>query len=376
MTRFSRRLLDSFGTVLIFLLQAPVVTPFTFTPPCFSTRQRRVYIQGSVRVAHQDSNSRSLASFLISHPLQLHSSFYNDFDDLNDDDDDNNSSSSSNKSSDKDNADNDEDWYASLRERLNSLDARRKMQLQGWKSPPVQTQAVPIPGDWVRRVAMDTTTDSMTSRNRPYAIVGGASGSLYLLVGEGLMAYEDTLFQLGMDLTRSSTAQKEDIGEVAFVDRESGLERLHAEDRKDFFIERDGVRYAGNHLLIDLFGAKRLDDIKLMESAMKRCVEVAGATLLHIHLHHFTPNGGVSGVAVLSESHISVHSWPEADYAAFDVFMCGEAKPELAVEVLREAFSARDVVVRSYRRGEEMDELEWKASAARKAPLRVAQKAA
>ena len=177
------------------------------------------------------------------------------------------------------------------------------------------------------------------------------------------MAYNDTLFQLGMDLTRSSTAQKEDLVEtIAPV--------AHHEDRKDFFIERDGVRFAGTHLIIDLFGAKRLDDLKHIERTLKRCVEVAGATLLHIHLHHFTPNGGVSGVAVLSESHISIHSWPEANYAALDVFMCGEAKPHLAINVLKEAFGATDVVVKEHLRGEELEQLKWQAASAKKAPVR------
>jgi S-adenosylmethionine decarboxylase len=177
------------------------------------------------------------------------------------------------------------------------------------------------------------------------------------------MAFNDTLFQLGMDLTRSSTAQKEEpIRAQAPV---------APEERKDFFIERDGVRFAGTHLIIDLFGAKRLDDLKHIERTLKRCVEVAGATLLHIHLHHFTPNGGVSGVAVLSESHISIHSWPEADYAALDVFMCGEAKPQLAVPVLKEAFGARDVVVKEHLRGEELEQIEWQKGAGRKRPARV-----
>jgi S-adenosylmethionine decarboxylase len=184
------------------------------------------------------------------------------------------------------------------------------------------------------------------------------------------MAYADALFQLGMDLTRSSTAQEEDNGDTAHVAHEAVSVPSH-EDRKDFFIERDGVRFAGNHLIIDLFGARRLDDLKHIERTLKRCVEVAGATLLHIHLHHFTPNGGVSGVAVLSESHISIHSWPEANYAALDVFMCGEAKPHLAIEVLREAFGASDVVVKEHKRGEELDQLNWKAAAERQAPVRV-----
>lgn len=176
------------------------------------------------------------------------------------------------------------------------------------------------------------------------------------------MAYEDALFQLGMDLTRSSTAQKED----SVVDAHCAHH-----DRNDFFIERDGVRFAGHHLLIDVFGGARLDDLKHIENTLKRCVEVAGATLLHIHLHHFTPNGGVSGVAVLSESHISIHSWPEADYAALDVFMCGDAKPELCVDVLKQAFAARDVVVKPFKRGEELDELEWSSAAGKQAPVRL-----
>ena len=176
------------------------------------------------------------------------------------------------------------------------------------------------------------------------------------------MAYDDALFQLGMDLTRSSTAQEEDL----FATTRDDV----CDDRKDFFVERDGVRFAGTHLIIDLFGARRLNDLKWVEETLKRCVEVAGATLLHIHLHHFTPNGGVSGVAVLSESHISIHSWPEADYAALDVFMCGEAKPHLAIEVLREAFEADDVVVKEHMRGEELEELKWQSAASRDAPVR------
>ncbi len=185
------------------------------------------------------------------------------------------------------------------------------------------------------------------------------------------MAYDDTLFQLGMDLTRSSTAQKEDPIVTARTAHSAEPARGQLEDRKDFFIERDGVRFAGSHLIIDLFGARRLDDLRHIERTLKRCVEVAGATLLHIHLHHFTPNGGVSGVAVLSESHISIHSWPEADYAALDVFMCGEAKPHLCVDVLRDAFEAREVVVKEHQRGEELAEIKWRSAAAKKAPLRA-----
>ena len=125
-----------------------------------------------------------------------------------------------------------------------------------------------------------------------------------------------------------------------------------AEQRDDHFALRNGVRCAGVHLIIDLHGARGLDDIDLIEATLRRCVAAAQATLLHIHLHHFQPNG-VSGVAVLAESHISIHTWPDAGYAALDVFMCGRASPDACVPVLREAFAARRVEVNEILRGQE-----------------------
>ena len=127
-------------------------------------------------------------------------------------------------------------------------------------------------------------------------------------------------------------------------------EYLHDEE-KDHFIQRNGVEFAGTHLLLDLYEASHLDDIDHIEQAMRDIVSSCGATLLHIHLHHFSPSGGVSGVAVLAESHISVHTWPERDYAAFDVFMCGDAEPENAVPVLKRAFFPRRIEVSEELRG-------------------------
>ncbi len=124
-----------------------------------------------------------------------------------------------------------------------------------------------------------------------------------------------------------------------------------AEDRPDHFAVRNGVRCAGVHLIVDLHGAERLDDIEHIETTLRRCVEAARATLLHMHVHHFQPNG-VSGVAVLAESHISIHTWPEAGYAALDVFMCGSADPDKCIPVLREAFSAKRVGVNEILRGQ------------------------
>lgn len=155
----------------------------------------------------------------------------------------------------------------------------------------------------------------------------------------------NALFQLGTGLGTPGTARKEDfkVATPASVD---------SEERHDHFVVRNGVRCAGVHLIVDLYEAERLDDIDHIEDALRRCVAAAGATLLHIHLHHFEPNGGVSGVAVLAESHISIHSWPENGYAALDVFMCGKAKPEACVPVLREAFRPGRIAVSEYLRGQ------------------------
>ena len=167
------------------------------------------------------------------------------------------------------------------------------------------------------------------------------------------MAFNDTLFQLGMDLTRSSTTQKEDLGTPSScsVEVEAGTSIEPSQE----FIERDGIKFAGTHLVIDLFGAKYLGDLDIVTHALKSCVEAAGATLLHSHLHHTIPGKGVSGIAVLRDGHISVHSWPDAGYAAFDVFLGGNTRPHAIVDVLRQAFSAHDVVVTEHKRGEEIE---------------------
>jgi S-adenosylmethionine decarboxylase len=123
------------------------------------------------------------------------------------------------------------------------------------------------------------------------------------------------------------------------------------EEPKDHFITRNGLTYAGSHLIIDLWEAEGLDDRDRIETALIDAVNAAGATLLHIHLHTFSEGGGISGVAVLAESHISVHTWPEKGYAAFDVFMCGDAEPRKALSVFKDAFNPGRIVIGEHKRG-------------------------
>ena len=127
---------------------------------------------------------------------------------------------------------------------------------------------------------------------------------------------------------------------------------FEGEDRKDYFVEKDGVRYAGMHLLVDLWGASNLDDPELIDRALRAGAIRSGATILHSHFHHFTPNGGVSGVVVLAESHISIHTWPERGFAAIDIFMCGACDPHDAIPVLQAAFQPARVDVDEQRRGQ------------------------
>ena len=152
---------------------------------------------------------------------------------------------------------------------------------------------------------------------------------------------------LGSPGTARTEARKTKL-KVAPLPADEGQTDPH----KDHFAVRNGVRCAGAHLIVDLHGAKRLDDIDHIEATLRRCVDAAKATLLHIHLHHFQPSG-VSGVAVLAESHISIHTWPEVGYAALDVFMCGSADPDACIPVLREAFSAKRVGVNELLRGQD-----------------------
>ncbi len=176
------------------------------------------------------------------------------------------------------------------------------------------------------------------------------------------MADTTAVFQLGMDLDDRATreirtgAPRKAQTEAYTTDGRTPPMADHGQhghqDGVDHFITRNGKRYAGTHLIVDLWGAERLDDLDHVEQTLVDAVDAAGATLLHIHLHHFTPNGGISGVAVLAESHISIHSWPECGYAALDVFMCGDAQPERAVDVLRTAFRPASVHVGEFLRGE------------------------
>lgn len=131
-------------------------------------------------------------------------------------------------------------------------------------------------------------------------------------------------------------------------------EPIPADARRDDaggFRRSMGFRCAGVHLLLDFWDAAHLDDRPALEAAFRSAVDEAGATLLRLDFHTFTPNGGVSGVALLAESHISIHTWPEHGFAAADVFMCGAARPHTAAHVLARALRPARMTLGEHRRG-------------------------
>jgi S-adenosylmethionine decarboxylase len=108
----------------------------------------------------------------------------------------------------------------------------------------------------------------------------------------------------------------------------------------------------GKHCILELYGCDsgKLNDEAFLRSAITHAAQRAGATLLNLITHHFEPQG-VTGLALLAESHISIHTWPESGYAAVDVFTCGDhTMPELACQTLREALAAHHFTLKSFQR--------------------------
>lgn len=117
-------------------------------------------------------------------------------------------------------------------------------------------------------------------------------------------------------------------------------------DRTDF----------GRHVLVDFVDCNP-EVIKYVGPAraiVMRAMKECGATILSDLFHQFEPFG-VSGVVLIAESHASFHSWPENRFAAVDIFTCGDMKPEVAVEIMKEAFGAREAIVKHLVRGQLAD---------------------
>lgn len=110
---------------------------------------------------------------------------------------------------------------------------------------------------------------------------------------------------------------------------------------------------AGAHLLADMHGicADKLSDAATLENLLRQSALAAGAQILFSHFHSFGAGQGITGVVLLAESHISIHTWPEFGFAAADIFMCGQAQPQRALEVIKQALQPTQYEVKTIKRG-------------------------
>jgi S-adenosylmethionine decarboxylase len=101
---------------------------------------------------------------------------------------------------------------------------------------------------------------------------------------------------------------------------------------------------SGTHVLADLSGiaAEKLSDCVALQQLLCEAALAADARVLFSHFHAFGEGQGVTGVVLLAESHITIHTWPECGFAAADIFMCGNAQPELALALIESALQPED----------------------------------
>lgn len=106
------------------------------------------------------------------------------------------------------------------------------------------------------------------------------------------------------------------------------------------------------HLLIELFDCDKaiLDSVETIETILTKAAKAAKATPVGSRFHRFQPTG-TSGIILLAESHISIHTWPDEGYAAVDFFTCGDCKPEAGVPILEQELAAGSFEIMEVARG-------------------------
>lgn len=116
------------------------------------------------------------------------------------------------------------------------------------------------------------------------------------------------------------------------------------------------MRTEGKHIIMDASGCnpELLNNLDYLKGLLVEAAEKANATVLNVAFHHFTPQG-VSGVVVISESHLSIHTWPEYGYAALDFYTCGDIDPKAACDYMAASLGASHVLTTEVSRGEEME---------------------
>ncbi|MEM1124474.1 MAG: adenosylmethionine decarboxylase, partial [Bacteroidota bacterium] len=112
------------------------------------------------------------------------------------------------------------------------------------------------------------------------------------------------------------------------------------------------MKYLGKHYLLELYDcpADILSDPKFIGEKMKKAAQVMKASIVESTFHHFNPLG-VSGVIIIKESHLTIHTWPEYGYAAVDIFTCGKIDMDNGISYLRKALKSEKVEIKKLGRG-------------------------
>ena len=114
------------------------------------------------------------------------------------------------------------------------------------------------------------------------------------------------------------------------------------------FSDDQNLSHQGKHLLLELYRCDRekLNDESFLRCILDRAAKLANATVLNLISNKFEPQG-VTAIALLAESHISIHTWPESNYSAVDIFTCGQnMMPEVASQYLIESLIAKEHALR------------------------------
>lgn len=110
-------------------------------------------------------------------------------------------------------------------------------------------------------------------------------------------------------------------------------------------------KYAGTHLIAEFWHGRINENVKDIKRILITAAKRANNTPLEVTIHKFSPQG-LTGVVLLAESHIALHSWPEFNYLAIDIFTCGDrTRPFKALEYLKKEFNPKRFEVKEIRRG-------------------------
>lgn len=124
---------------------------------------------------------------------------------------------------------------------------------------------------------------------------------------------------------------------MSFCRRLKGVRVLHAEA-------------VARHLLVEIVGSRLLNDVALVENFFRSLAEAYGKTILALHVYQFEPYG-LSGLLVMPESHVAIHTWPEYGYAALDIFLGASCDPRISVPLIRQYFAPQDIKIVELERG-------------------------